>query len=71
MISLLLAATIVVLIDPPQPLDCSQPGVRVVLASGEEIHAVRASYLPTTRGIVVVPVAPGRVFCDGFERRAL
>lgn len=69
MISLLLAASIVVVIDPPAVLPCGLPGIRVVLANGDEMHAVRASYLPGSLGIVIVPVQSGRIYCDGFEAR--
>jgi hypothetical protein len=67
MLTLLLSASIVLLIDPPEPLRCGLPGVTVRTADGAEIHAARAEYLPASLGIVVVPVIPGRVYCNGFE----
>lgn len=72
MISLILAASIAVIFDPPpaHPLPCTEPGIVVVLASGERIHAARATYLPSSLGIVVVPMPVGRIHCDGFERAA-
>ena len=67
MISLLLAASMIAVIDPPQVLPCALSGFRVVMADGSVIHAVRADYMPSELGIVIVPVAAGRVFCSGFE----
>ena len=70
MITLLLAASIVVVFDPPARLpSCATPGIRVVLANGNVVHAVSASYLPSSLGIVIVPVQPGRIFCSGFEKQ--
>jgi hypothetical protein len=70
MISLLLAATMVVVIDPPAPKSCELPGLRIVLADGNVIYALSADYmLPPALGIVIVPL-PDQVFCHGFERPA-
>lgn len=71
MLSLILTASMVIVIDPPQHLPCPLPGYRIVMADGSRMHAVSASYLPSGQGIVIVPQRQGRVFCDGFERPPL
>jgi len=68
MIALILAASTVVIIDPPQPLRCDMPGYRVVLASGQTFLARSASYLPSGQGIVIVPAGQGCIFGNGFEQ---
>lgn len=64
---LVLAAGWVLVVAPPEPLPCDRPGWTVRQADGSEMAAVRMAALPGALGIEVVPVAPGRSFCDGFE----
>lgn len=71
MLILALSAAIVVVIDPPAPPPFeSCAAYRVQLSDGSEIRAVRATYLPDSLGLVVVPERAGRIYCSGFEASA-
>lgn len=64
------APALVVVLDPPEVLPCGARGWALLLPSGAVVPVVRMAYLPGSLGLVAVPQAAGRVFCDGFEVRA-
>jgi hypothetical protein len=64
------APALIVVLDPPELLPCGARGWSLLLPSGAVLSVVRMGYLPASLGLVAVPQAPGRVFCDGFEVRA-
>lgn len=69
MLTLALSAAMVIVIDPPELPRCDMPAqYQTLMPGGEIVPTVRATYLPSSLGIVITPSdETSRIYCDGFE----